>query len=159
MSWRNPVTFFVNSVGMICPCRPTGHLKFCGTIRRPNILQWNRNCFWRHLLRRCSILVDNRCQTMKLSMKGPKSCGHHLCDVTKNIFFCEELNGNESGVLDPQFPILAKVSSLLKVLQLGGSYELVERLWTQFFLIASCINIKVCWSHNEVLVSIRICSV
>ena len=33
-----------------------------------------------------------------------------------------------SGNTDPQLPVLAKVSSLVDVFQLGGSYELVERL-------------------------------
>ena len=32
----------------------------------------------------------------------------------------------------------------------------MEQLWTQFSLTASCVSIEVCWSGNEVLVSIRI---
>ena len=49
--------------------------------------------------------------------------------------------------------MLAKVSSLVDVLQLGGSYELVERLWERFVLTASRVNVSVTWSRNEVLVS------
>ena len=58
-----------------------------------------------------------------------------------------------SGNTDPQPPVLAKVSSLVAdVLQLGRSYELVERLWERFVLKASRVNVSVAWSRNEVLV-------
>ena len=63
--------------------------------------------------------------------------------------FCEDLVSDKTGVVDPQLPILVKVSSLLEVLRLGGSYELVEQLWTQLFLTASCINIEVWLSRKE----------
>ena len=69
--------------------------------------------------------------------------------------FCEDLITDDAGVVDPQLPILAQVSSLLDVLRLGGSYELLEQLWAQFSLTASSVNIEVCWSRDEVLVSIR----
>ena len=67
--------------------------------------------------------------------------------------FREDLIPDASGNTDPQLPVLAKVSSLVDVLQLGGSYELVERLWERFVLTASRVNVSVTWSHNEVLVS------
>ena len=73
--------------------------------------------------------------------------------------FCEYLVTDDAGVVDPQLPILAKVSSLLEVMRLGGSYEPVEQLWAQFSLTTSCVNIEVCWSRNEVLFSICIFSV
>ena len=57
-----------------------------------------------------------------------------------------------SGNTDPQLPVLAKVSSLVDVLQLGGSYELAERLWERFVLTASRVKVSVAWSRNEVLV-------
>ena len=43
--------------------------------------------------------------------------------------FREDLIPDASGNTDPQLSVLAKVTSLVDVLQLGGSYELVERLW------------------------------
>ena len=67
--------------------------------------------------------------------------------------FREDLIPDASGNTDPQLPVLAKVSSLVDVLQLGGSYELVERLWEQFVLTASRVNVSVTWSRNEVLIS------
>ena len=42
--------------------------------------------------------------------------------------FPEDLIPDASGNTDPQLPLLAKVLSIVDVLQLGGSYELVERL-------------------------------
>ena len=50
--------------------------------------------------------------------------------------------------------MLAKVSSLIETLRLGGPYELVSQLWSQFTLIASRVNIEVAWSRDEVLVGI-----
>ena len=65
----------------------------------------------------------------------------------------EDLIPDACGNFDPQLPMLAKVSSVVDVLQLGGSYELVERLWERFVLTASRVNVNVTWSGNEVLVS------
>ena len=65
--------------------------------------------------------------------------------------FREELIPDASGNMDPQLPMLAKVSCLIDALQLGGSYELVEKLWERFVLTASRINVA--WSRDEVLVS------
>ena len=67
--------------------------------------------------------------------------------------FREDLISDASGNTDLQLPVLAKVSSLVDVLQLSGSYELLERLWEQFVLTASRVSVSVNWSRNEVLVS------
>ena len=65
----------------------------------------------------------------------------------------EDLIPDASGNVDPQLTMLAKVSYLIDALQLGGSYELVEKLWVRFVLTASRINVTVAWSRDEVLVS------
>ena len=67
--------------------------------------------------------------------------------------FREDLIPDASGNVDAQLPLLAKVSCLIDALQLGGSYELVEKLWERFVLTASQINVTVAWSRDEVLVS------
>ena len=67
--------------------------------------------------------------------------------------FREDLIPDASGNVDPQPPMLAKVPCLIDALQLGGSYELVEKLWERFALTASRINVTVAWSRDEVLVS------
>ena len=67
--------------------------------------------------------------------------------------FREDLIPDASGNVDPQLPMLAKVSCLIDALQLGGIYELVEKLWEGFVLTASQINVTVAWSRDEVLVS------
>ena len=67
--------------------------------------------------------------------------------------FREDLIPDASGNTDTQLPVLAKVSSLVHVLQLGGSYELGERLWERFVLTAGREGVSVAWSRNEVLVS------
>ena len=68
--------------------------------------------------------------------------------------FAEDLIVDDSGAPDPKSPVLAKVSLLVKMLRLGGSYELVHQLWSQFILTGSRVNIDVTWSRDEVLVGI-----
>ena len=68
--------------------------------------------------------------------------------------FAEDLIIDESGAPDTTLPVVAKVSSLIETLRLGGPYELVSQLWAQFTLIASRVNIEVAWSRDEVLVGI-----
>ena len=67
--------------------------------------------------------------------------------------FAEDLIIDESGAPDATLPVVAKVSSLIEILRLGGPYEL-NRLWSQFTLIASRVNIDVAWSRDKVLVGI-----
>ena len=67
--------------------------------------------------------------------------------------FSEDVIVDESGAVDPNFGVMAKVSSLIEVLRLGGSYELVYRLWAQFTFSAVRVNMDVTWSRDEVLVS------
>ena len=57
--------------------------------------------------------------------------------------FREDSVTNDTGAVDPQLPILAKISSLLEVLRLGVSYALVEQLLVHFSITASCVNIEV----------------
>ena len=67
--------------------------------------------------------------------------------------FREDLIPDASRNVHPQLPMLAKVSCLINALQLGGSYELVEKLGERFVLTASRINVTVAWSRDEILVS------
>ena len=66
----------------------------------------------------------------------------------------EDLILDESGAPGATLPVVAKVSSLIETLRLGGPYELVNQLWSQFTLIASRVNVDVAWSRDEVLVGI-----
>ena len=68
--------------------------------------------------------------------------------------FAEDFIIDESGAPDATLPVAAKVSSLIETLRLGGPYELVSHLWSQFTLIASRVNIEVACSREEVLVGI-----
>ena len=61
--------------------------------------------------------------------------------------FAEDLIVDESGSPDATLPVVAKMSPLIEVLRLGGPYELVSQLWSQFTLIASRVNIDVAWSR------------
>ena len=67
--------------------------------------------------------------------------------------FSEDVIVDETGAVDPNLGVMAKVASLIEVLRLGGSYELVYRLWAQVTLAAVRVNVDVSWSRDEVLVS------
>ena len=71
--------------------------------------------------------------------------------------FSEDLIVDSTGSVDASLPILTKVSALVEALSLGGSYELVHQLWSQFTLIAGQVNVDVTWSRDEVLVSGFLC--
>ena len=71
----------------------------------------------------------------------------------------EDVLVDDTGVVDPNLWIMSKVSSLIEVLHLGGSYELVYQLWAQLTLSAVRVNMDVTWSRSEVLVIISICAV
>ena len=66
--------------------------------------------------------------------------------------FAEDLITVEAGVIDPQLPVLTKVSCLVDAMKMGGSYGLVEKLWAQFVLTAGPVNREVAWRRDEVLV-------
>ena len=66
--------------------------------------------------------------------------------------FAEDLIIDETGVVDPQGPVLAKVSCLVHALKMGGRYGLIERLWAQFTLTARPMNTEVAWTRDEVSV-------
>ena len=66
--------------------------------------------------------------------------------------FAANLIADGAGVVNPQFPVLTKVSCLVDALKVGSSYELVEKLWVQFLLTAERVNTEVAWTRDEVLV-------
>ena len=57
--------------------------------------------------------------------------------------FSEDVIVDETGAVDPNLDVLAKFSSLIEVLRLGGSYELVNCLWVQLTLSAVRVNVDV----------------
>ena len=66
--------------------------------------------------------------------------------------FAEDLMSDEAGVVDPQLPVLTKVSCLVDALKMGGSYGLIEKLWAQFMLTAGPVSAEVAWTRDEVVV-------
>ena len=74
--------------------------------------------------------------------------------VIRDREYPKDLIVDDSGAPDAKLPVLAKVSTLVEVLRLGGFYKLVHQLWSHFTLTASRVNIDVTWSRDEVLVGI-----
>ena len=77
----------------------------------------------------------------------------------RKYLFSEDIIVDKFGARHPNLRIVAKVSSVIEFLRLGGSYELVYQLWAQFTLSAVRVNTDVTWSRVEFLVSISNCSV
>ena len=67
--------------------------------------------------------------------------------------FSEDVIVDETGAVEPNLGVMAKVLSLIELLRLGGSYEFVYRLWAQFILSVVPVNVDVTWSRDKVLVS------
>ena len=85
------------------------------------------------------------CQREKIQ-KGP------LVVRDREHPFSEDLITDKAGVIDPQLPVLGKVSCLVDAMKMGGSYGLVEKLRAQFVLTAGPVNREVPWTRDEVLV-------
>ena len=66
--------------------------------------------------------------------------------------FAEDLIIVEAGVVDPQLPVLTKVSCLVDALKLRRSYGPIKKLWAQFVLNSGPVNTEVAWTRDEVLV-------
>ena len=64
----------------------------------------------------------------------------------------EALITDGAGVVDPQLSVLTKMSFLVDALRMGGSYEIVEKLWAQLVLTAGQVNTEVAWTGDKVLV-------
>ena len=67
--------------------------------------------------------------------------------------FSEDLVTDEASVVDPQLPVLTKVSCSMDALRMGGSYQLIAKLWAKFVLTGGRVNTEVAWRSDEVLVS------
>ena len=65
--------------------------------------------------------------------------------------FAEDLITDEAGVVDPQLPVLTKVSCMVDALKMGGSFGLIDKLWAQFVLTAGPVNTEAAWTRDEVL--------
>ena len=59
----------------------------------------------------------------------------------------------KAGIVDTNLLPLAKVASLVQVLQMGGSYGIEQKLWSQFVLKAGSRDVEVAWNRDEILVS------
>ena len=67
--------------------------------------------------------------------------------------FTEDLIVDEARVSDPNLPLLTEVTSLVWVVQSGGSHALVEKLWSQFLLTAGNNILENTWNRDGVFVS------
>ena len=82
-----------------------------------------------------------------------------LANRDREYLFSEDIIVDETGAADANLGFKAKISSLIEVLPLSGSYELVYQLWAQFTPSTVPVNVIVTWSCDEVFVSISICTV
>ena len=89
---------------------------------------------------------------MSWSDRGGKITKGPLAVRDREHTFAEDLITDGAGVVDPQLPVLPEVSGLVDALRMGGSYELIEKLWEMFALTVGPVNIEVAEPRDEVLV-------
>ena len=109
---------------------------------------------WRHLVGGHWTLRETPIIESELEFLGERILWGPLVIRAPEYLFAEDLIVDDSGAPDATLPILAKVSSLIEVLRLGGPYELLYKLWSKFTLTVSRRNVDVTWSRHEVLVDI-----
>ena len=128
--------------------------RFCGTSTAANTFRAINVCGWRRQAGKC--LTDYEGNVMsraEVERQREKIMRAPLVVRDREYPFSEDVIVDETGAVDPNLGVMAKVSSLIEVLRLGGSYELVNRLWAQFTLSAVRVNVDVTWSRDEVLAS------
>ena len=77
----------------------------------------------------------------------------HLVVRNRKQSFVEDLIADRAGDIDLESPNIPKVSCLVDLLQMEGSYDFVEKLWFQLFLIIGQVKAEVARSRDEVVVS------
>ena len=77
----------------------------------------------------------------------------------REYFLSEGVGVAVSGAVDPSSGVMPKVFSLMEVVRLGGSYELVCQLSAEFTSSAEWVNLDLIWARDEVLVGILTCSI
>ena len=139
-----------------CAARTSSHWnmavpRFCDISKASGFLPGTSVCVLRRLVNMCLISVWSLYWgwtggTKRESLRAP------IVVRARKYPFRECLIPGTSGNVDTQLPLLAENLSLGDLLQPGGSYELVERLWERFVLTVTLVNVTVAWSQNEVLV-------
>ena len=102
---------------------------------------------WRMLVFQGNPLTED-----ELERKREKIQKSPLVVRDREHLFAEDLISDEAGVIDPQLPVLTKVSCLVDGLKMGGSYGLIKKLWAQFVLTAGPVKREVAGTRDEVLV-------
>ena len=88
----------------------------------------------------------------ELELQRKKIRKRHVVVPDRENPFAEVLITDEAGVVYLHLPVLTKVLCLVDALRMGGSYELIEKLWAQFVLTVGPVNSEVAWTRDEVLV-------
>ena len=128
-------------------------MKCCGISKAVVTLPVSSACVWKHLGGACWISTDIHKVRMSWSVREREEIRKGPVVVRDREHpFAEDLITDEAGVVDPQLPVLTKVSCLVDALRMGGSYGLIEKLWSQFVLTAGPVNTEVAWTRAEVLV-------
>ena len=143
-----PATSIVGCAVRTCPGLPMGTMKCCGISRGVVTLLATSVCVLRHL----GGFQGNPLTEVELERRRDNIQKGPLVVRDREHPFAEDLISDEAGVIDPQLPVLTKVSCLVDALKMGGSYGLIEKLWAQFMLTAGPVNREVAWTRDEVLV-------
>ena len=147
-----PATFIVSCAEWMCPCSHMGTMKCCGIFRDVVTLPVTSTYVWKHLGGACWISREIQLSEGELERQREKIQKGPLVVRDREHPFAEDLITDEAGVIDPQLPVLAKVSCLVDEMKMGSSYGPVEKLWAQLVLTAGPVNWEIAWTRDEVLV-------
>ena len=126
-------------------------MKCCGIFKRVLLSPVISACVSKHLGGACYTSTETCLVKTSWSDRTEKSRKSPVVGDREHPFE-EDLVADGFGVVDPQLPVLTKVSCLVDTLGMGSADELVEKLWAQFVLTATQVNTEEAWTSDEVLV-------
>ena len=136
----------------MCLCSHMGIMNCCGISKAVVTLPVISSCVWTPPGWRVVFFQGNPLTEDELERRREKIRKGPFVVRDREHPFVEVLITDEAGVVEPQFPLLTKVSCLVDALKMGGSYGLIKKLWAQFVLTAGPVISEVAWTSDEVLV-------
>ena len=131
----------------------TGTMKVFGIFRGFAILTGINFCALKHVGDVCWDSTEINWVRRSLSNKKYKIMKGPVVVRDQEHLFAEDINVDGAGAFHPKMPLIAKVSCLMDVLKMGGSYKLVEKLWARFVWTAGRVSVEVAWTLDKAVVS------
>ena len=136
----------------MCLCSHMDIMKCCGISKAGVTLPVISACVWKNLGGACGISADIPLSEDELERQREKIRKGTLVVRDREHPLAEDLITDKVVVVDPQLPVLTKVSCLVDALNMGGSFGLFEKLWAQFVLTVGPVSTEVALTRSDDLV-------